>query len=103
MTLDIRRYLTDQIVWERLVARDEFDGNTYAAAVTIPGRLHSVTNVIRDNDGREIVSNAHVTATAIINVGDRITDANGVKREIVQVRIAKAVDGRTSHRVGDLK
>jgi hypothetical protein len=100
--LDINRYLTDRITWERLIARDEYDGNTYAAPATIPARLHSITQVVRTNDGREITSNAHVTATNPINVGDRITDANGTKREIINVRIAKGVDGRTSHRVGDL-
>lgn len=98
----ITRFLTDHITLERLTARDEFEGTTYATPRIVPARLHSLTEVVRGDAGREITSDAHVSVTCDIKPGDRVTDIYGVKREVVTVRINKHTDGRFSHRVAYL-
>lgn len=98
----INRFLTDHVTLESLVTRDEYEGTTYAAARSIPARLHSRTQVVRGDAGREITSDAHVSTTVLVKPGDRITDIYGVKREVVTVQINKYTDGRFSHRVAYL-
>lgn len=98
----INRYLTDQVTLESLLTRDEYEGATYAPPQSIPARLHTRTQILRGDTGREITSNAHVSTTTLLKPGDRITDTYGTKREIVNVQINKHVDGRFSHYVGYL-
>ena len=98
----ISRFLTDTVVLERRTGTDAFDGNTYAAPITVQARLHSETTVIRGADGREITSNAHVSTPELLTPGDRITDVYGVQREILTVRINKRTNGDFSHFVGFL-
>lgn len=98
----IRRFLTDEVLLERRTGSDDFNGNTYAPGVMIPARLHSEAEVVRSNDGREIVSDSHVSTREEISPGDRITDAYGVAREVITVRTNKATNGTFSHFVGYL-
>ena len=98
----IDRFLTDHVTLERLIARDEFDGSTYATPRIVQARLNSKTQVVRGDAGREITSDAHVSVTVDIKPGDRVTDIYGVKREVVTVQINKHTDGRFSHRVAYL-
>jgi hypothetical protein len=98
----IQRFLTDTVVLERRTGTDAFDGNAYAAPVSIPARLHSETTVVRGADGREITSSAHVSTTELVSPGDRVTDVYGVPREVLTVRINKRTNGEFSHYVGFL-
>ena len=98
----ITRFLTDEVLLERRTGSDDFNGNTYAAGVMIPARLHSQAQVVRTNDGREITSDSHVSTVEELRPGDRITDAYGVGREVVTVRRNKSTNGTFSHFVGYL-
>lgn len=98
----INRFLTAEVLLERRTGSDDFNGNTYAAGVMIPARLHSQAEVVRNNDGREITSDSHVSTTTEIRPGDRITDAYGVAREVVTVRRNTNTRGVFSHFVGYL-
>jgi len=89
-------------VWERRISTNAYDGNTYAAAVTIAVRWFTEERVLRFNDGREIVSGSHVSTSATIAEGDRITDEDGTAREVVRVRLNRDTTGRYSHRIGYL-
>jgi hypothetical protein len=98
----ITRFLTDSIVLERRSASSDFNGNTYAAGVSIPARFHAQAEVVRTYDGREITSSSHVSTRETISPGDRVTDQYGVKREVVTVRRNKNTRGAFSHFVGYL-
>lgn len=87
---------------ERRSDTDAYDGNTYAAAVTIAVRWRTEERVLRYDDGREVVSTAHISTVEVISVGDRITDETGRKREILRVRLNRDTTGRYSHRIGYL-
>lgn len=98
----ITRFLTGEVLLERRTASDDFNGNTYAAGVMIKARLHSQAEVVRNNDGREITSDSHVSTLEELRVGDRITDAYGIGREVVTVRRNTDTRGVFSHFVGYL-
>lgn len=87
---------------ERRSDTDAYTGNTYAAPVTIAVRWHTEERVLRYDDGREVVSTAHISTAEAIAVGDRVTDETGRKREILRVRLNRDTTGRYSHRVGYL-
>jgi len=98
----IERFLTGEVLLERRIGSDAFNGNTYAAGVLIVARLHQEAVVVRSYDGREITSNSHVSTKDTIAPGDRITDAYGVAREVVTVRRNTNTRGVFSHFVGYL-
>lgn len=87
---------------ERRTGTDGYRGTTYAAPETIAVRWFTEERVLRFDDGREIVSSSHVSTAVAIAEGDRITDEDGRKREVVRVRLNRDTTGRYSHRVGYL-
>jgi hypothetical protein len=97
------RFLTGSVAIERRTATDAYSGNTYAAAVTVPARWFDEVRVVRSHDAREVVSTAHVSVTAPVAVGDRVTPASGGRaREVVAVRRNESTRGAFSHYVGYL-
>lgn len=87
---------------ERRSATDAYRGTTYAVAGTIAVRWFTEERVLRFDDGREVVSTAHISTAAEIEVGDRVTDEAGTPREVLRVRLNRDTTGRYSHRVGYL-
>lgn len=102
MRLSIDRYLTDTATWTHGGTRDSFGRTSGATVEEIPVRWLHATELVRGDDGREVVSSAQISTTAEVRVGDVITDERGVEREIILVRTAQDVRGNFSHYVARL-
>lgn len=98
----IDRFLNETAVIEARVGTDAYSGNQYGAPVSTPVRWHSEHKVVRDDQGREVISDSHISLTASVSVGDRVTDEWGRKREVVAVRINRSTTGVFSHYVAYL-
>lgn len=100
--LMVTPFLRQTAVLERRTATSAREGNTYTAAETIRVRWYSEETVLRFDDGREIISGAHISTPALISEGDRLTDEDGRARAIVRVRRNRDTRGAFSHYVGYL-
>lgn len=98
----IERFFLQKCTLERRIGTDAYGGNTYGIASEIRVRWFNEQNVVRTETDREITSDAHVSTDALIRVGDRITDEDGRKREVVVVRRNRNTRGEFSHFVGYL-
>lgn len=84
----ISPYATQALQHEVAGAPDEYNQPTYAAAVTVMGRLEAGHKLVRDSTGTTVVSTAHVFSTEPVALGDRI---NG--RPVVSVEPMAGLDG----------
>jgi hypothetical protein len=100
--VNVQRFLTQTAVLERRTTQDAYSGHAYAAAVTIPARWATATRLLQGKDGGEVVSDTHVSVTALITEGDRITDESGRARTVVRVRANRGTRGTFSHYVAYL-
>ena len=123
------RFLTGRVSIERRESTDAYAGNTYEPATVVPARWFDEVRVVRAHDAREVVSTAHVSVTANLSPGDRVTpvapitadstlwtadssrftadaiagpDASERAREVVAVRRNENTRGHFSHFVGYL-
>ena len=99
--MSVQKFLTGRVLLERRVSTDAYEGSVYAAAVEVPARWFDEARVVRGHDAREVLSNAHVSVTEPISVGDRVT-RDGRAREVVMVRRNETTRGVFSHFVGYL-
>lgn len=102
MRLRIGRFLTDEATWARGGTRDEYGRTTGATTSTIAVRWLHENELVRGDDGQEIVSGAQISTTEEVRAGDLITDERGVEREVLSVRTAQDVRGAFSHYVARL-
>lgn len=95
--MDVKRFLVDSAVLERRMSSDAYTGNTYAAPVTVACRWIDEVSVLRGADRREVTSSASVSLLEEVTEGDRITDRQGVAREVIRVRRNRDLSGKFSH------
>ena len=100
--MSVHKFLTGSVTLERRTASDAYSGDTFAPAVEVPARWFDEARVVRGHDAREVLSNAHVSVTESISVGDRVTPPDGRSREVVMVRRNESTRGVFSHYVGYL-
>ncbi len=100
--LMVTPFLRQTAALERRTGTSAYTGNTYTTPETIRVRWYSQETVLRFDDGREVISDAHISTRAAITEGDRITDERGRAREIVRVRRNRDTRGAFSHWVGYL-
>ena len=98
----VGRFFFQQCVLERRVGTDAYGGNTYGIPTTIRVRWFNEVTVLRTETDREVTSDAHISTESVIRAGDRITDEDGRKREVVVVRLNRNTRGEFSHFVGYL-
>jgi hypothetical protein len=98
----VQRFFLQQCVLERRIGTDSYAGNTYGNPTAIRVRWFNEVNVLRTETDREVTSDAHISTTTVIRFGDRITDEDGRKREVVIVRLNRNTRGEFSHFVGYL-
>lgn len=98
----VQRFFLQKCTLERRVGTDAFSGNTYGVPTEIRVRWFNEVTVLRTETDREITSDAYVSTDVLVRVGDRITDEDGRKREVVQVRRNRNTRGEFSHFVGYL-
>lgn len=67
------KYLNQQATWLQHTSEyDEYNNPVTAAAQTIPVRKVSKTKIVKDKNGKEVVSTATVMTVADLNVDDII-------------------------------
>ena len=127
--MSVHKFLTGRVSIERRTSTDAYEGHSYDPASVVPARWFDEVRVGRGVDAREVLSSAHVSVTAPLSVGDRVTpaadltadsslltadstrvtadatvgpDAGARSREVVLVRRNESTRGVFSHYVGYL-
>lgn len=95
--MDVRQFLVDSAVLERRLSADAYRGNTYMTGVTVACRWIDEVSVLRGADRREVLSSASISLLEEVSEGDRVTDRQGVAREVVRVRLLRDLRGNFSH------
>lgn len=96
-------YLQQTAALKRSAGVNPAGEQTHGAGVDIAVRWYHENEMVRTDDGREVVSSAHISTKASITTQDLVTDENGRDREVIQVRRNRDVDGNFSHFVAMLK
>ena len=99
----IHRFLRQEATWEEKTGTDSYSGNTYAAPVTIDVRWFTETERVDTDEGIVRVASTYISTTTAVQVGDRITDEEGVVRYVESVRKNRTAKGSFSHYVAALQ
>ena len=67
----IEGYLNQRAVWKRVVGQNSY-GEPEMKQKTIKVRWEGKRRLVRDNEGREVVSEARVFCMANVKTGDRL-------------------------------
>lgn len=94
-----QRFFTETASLEVRTGVNHYTGNAYADPQTIRVRRAGDSDLVRDEDGNEVVTQEHVATLTPLALGDRIT-LDGTPRTIVKVHQVRDVRGRTTHYVG---
>jgi hypothetical protein len=98
----VERFFLQKCTLERRIGTDAYNGTTYGIPTVIRVRWYNETNLLRTATSRELTSDAHISTDTLIRIGDRITDEDGRKREVVEVRLNRNTRGVFSHFLGFL-
>jgi hypothetical protein len=88
-------YLNQTATWHRVTGQDGYGEPTYESK-TIPVRWEGKRRLVRDKEGREVVSEARVFCTAPVQEGDLLEYA-GRKWPVITVASVPGLDGATNH------
>ena len=99
----IDRFLKQAAVLKRSTGVNAYGEQQHATGVSVPVRWLQENTMVRNDEGVDITSTAHVSVTEAITTEDLVTDENGRDREVVMVRKDLDVYGRFSHFVAYLK
>jgi len=87
------KYLTQDIQWSQMNGSDNYGKPTYSTAVTIKGRKLGKQKLVKDLEGREIVSDTTVIVVEGVSTGDLIDG-----REVLAVEDVVTYAGLTPYR-----
>ena len=92
----IEGYLNQRAVWKRKTGSNEY-GEPTTSSKTISVRWEGKRRLVRDNEGREIVSEARVFCTEAVKPGD-LLEYQGREWPVIAVSTVPGLDGKESHR-----
>ena len=92
----IEGYLNQRAVWKRKTGQNEY-GEPVTKQKTIKVRWEGKRRLVRDNEGREVVSEARVFCVEPVQPGDLLEYA-GREWPAIAVSIVLGLDGKESHR-----
>jgi hypothetical protein len=92
----MHNYLTQTAVWHRKIGRNQY-GEPVTDSKTIPVRWEGARHLVRDKEGREVVSETRVFCVDHVVVGDYLEHA-GRKWPVIAVSVVPGLDGAVSHR-----
>lgn len=92
----IRDYLNQTAIWHRVIGQNEY-GEPVARRRTINVRWEGKRRLVRDSEGREVVSEARVFCISPVETGD-LLEYDGWKWPVINVLPVPGLDGKTSHR-----
>ena len=92
----IEGYLNQRAVWKRKTGQNEY-GEPVTKKKTIKVRWEGKRRLVRDNEGREVVSEARVFCIEPVKPGD-ILKYEDRDWPVISVSIVPGLDGIDSHR-----
>jgi len=92
----IEGYLNQRAVWKRKTGSNEY-GEPVTKQKTIKVRWEGKRRLVRDNEGREVVSEARVFCVEPVKPGD-ILEHGGREWPVIAVSSVPGLDGNESHR-----
>ena len=92
----IEGYLNQRAVWKRKTGQNEY-GEPVTKQKTIKVRWEGKRRLVRDNEGREVVSEARVFWVEPVKPGD-ILEHGGREWPVIAVSSVPGLDGNESHR-----
>jgi hypothetical protein len=92
----IEGYLNQRAVWKRKIGSNEY-GEPVTKQKTIKVRWEGKRRLVRDNEGREVVSEARVFCVEPVKPGD-ILEHGGREWPVIAVSTVPGLDGIDSHR-----
>jgi hypothetical protein len=92
----IEGYLNQRAVWKRKIGQNEY-GEPVTKQKTIKVRWEGKRRLVRDNEGREVVSEARVFCVEPVKPGD-ILEHGGREWPVIAVSSVPGLDGKESHR-----
>ena len=92
----IEGYLNQRAVWKRKTGSNEY-GEPVTRQKTINVRWEGKRRLVRDNQGREVVSEARVFCTEAVKPGDEL-EFNGRRWPVIAVSTVPGLDGKENHR-----
>ena len=92
----IEGYLNQRVVWKRKTGQNEY-GEPVTKQKTIKVRWEGKRRLVRDNEGREVVSEARVFCIEPVKPGD-ILKYEDRDWPVISVSIVPGLDGSENHR-----
>ena len=92
----IRRYLNQTAVWKYVIGQNMY-GEPETEEKEIRVRWEGKRRLVRDNEGREVVSEARVFCVEPVKPGD-ILEHGGREWPVIAVSTVPGLDGKESHR-----
>ena len=92
----IEGYLNQRAVWKRVVGQNMY-GEPSTSSKTISVRWEGKRRLVRDNEGREVVSEARVFCTDAVQPGDEL-EYGGRSWPVIAVSTVPGLDGAENHR-----
>ena len=93
----IKGYLNQTAIWHYSTGQKNEYGEPEFGKKTIKVRWEGKRRLVRDNEGREVVSEARVFCTEAVKPGDEL-EFDGRRWPVIAVSIVPGLDGKESHR-----
>jgi hypothetical protein len=92
----IKGYLNQTAIWHYVTGLNEY-GEPSTSSKTINVRWEGKRRLVRDNEGREVVSEARVFCTDSVKPGDEL-EFDGLRWPVIAVSTVPGLDGKEVHR-----
>jgi len=92
----IEGYLNQTATWHYTTGVNEY-GEPSTSSKSINVRWEGKRRLVRDNEGREVVSEARVFCTEAVKLGDEL-EFDGRRWPVIAVSSVPGLDGNESHR-----
>ena len=92
----IQNYLNQTATWHYVTGQNEY-GEPSTSSKSIKVRWEGKRRLVRDNEGREVVSETRVFCIEAVKPGDEL-EFDGRSWPVIAVSTVPGLDGETSHR-----
>ncbi len=96
MNIIIDGYLNQTATWHYVTGQNEY-GEPTTSSKSIAVRWEGKRRLVRDNQGREVVSEARVFCVEAVKPGDEL-EYDGRRWPVISVSSIPGLDGAESHR-----
>ena len=93
----IRDYLNQTATWHYITGQLNEYGEPAFGSKSIKVRWEGKRRLVRDNEGREVVSEARVFCTEAVKPGDEL-EFDGRRWPVIAVSTVPDLDGKEAHR-----